>query len=76
MIDARRHFADAVNAQVIDQDDEARTEAGPSITSEIAARAARPRTRLPRVPAKPPAHTQKATADTESWLAALDEENE
>lgn len=73
VVKARRHFADAVNAQVIAEDDDARDEVGPSVTEQMAARAARPRKRLPRVPA---AKTiPQTTADTESWLAALDDED-
>ncbi|PKW25748.1 integrase-like protein [Phycicoccus duodecadis] len=76
VIDSRRHFADAVNARVIDQDDDARFDGGSSVTAAIAARAARPRKRLPRVTARATAQAARSTADTESWLAALDEDDE
>lgn len=73
VIDARRHFADAVNAQVIGEDDGSRVDAGSSVTAQIAARAARAPKRPPRVPTKA---APKTTADTESWLAALDDEDD
>ncbi|MBR7744352.1 DDE-type integrase/transposase/recombinase [Phycicoccus sp. BSK3Z-2] len=72
VVAARRHFADAVNAQVASTDDDGADEVGPSLTAEINARATQPRPRLPRVPARP---TPKTDPATESWLAALDDED-